>query len=108
MTARRALPPDRLTSTGLDRPARTNGQEIIMATKKTIAKTRPTHRISFCTRLGLDAEGVERLGPPREVGAVWPRRNGKQGGVIRFDHTPRESGVYFIVPLADDMAEAAQ
>ena len=79
-----------------------------MATKKTIAKTRPTHRISFCTRLGLDAEGVERLGPPREVGAVWPRKDAsKIGGVIRFDHTPREPGVYFIVPLTDDAAEGA-
>jgi hypothetical protein len=71
-------------------------------------KSRPTHRISFCARIGAGEDGRERLGPPREVGAVWPRRNGKQGGVIRFDHTPRESGVYFIVPLADDAAEGAQ
>lgn len=79
-----------------------------MATKKTIEKTRPTHRISFCARLGVTEEGADRLGPPREIGAVWPRKNGKQGGVIRFDHTPVEQGVYFVVPLTDDMAEAAQ
>lgn len=64
-----------------------------MTTKK------PTHRVSFSRIVGQDDKGNDRLGSAREIGAVWPRENGK-GGILRFDHIPveltRHQGVIFI------------
>ncbi|MEZ5938381.1 MAG: hypothetical protein R3C52_09180 [Hyphomonadaceae bacterium] len=50
---------------------------------------KPTHRVSFACIVGEDDDGNDKLGPAREIGAVWPRRNGK-GGILRFDHVPIE------------------
>jgi hypothetical protein len=76
-------------------------------TNKKKSKTYPTHRVSFSARLGTDEDGGDVLGPAREIGAVWPRKGEKKGGILRFDHTPREPGVYFIVPLDDAEGEDA-
>ena len=66
-------------------------------------KTRPTHRISFSRIIGKDETGKDILGPAREIGAIWPRKNGKKGGVVKFDHIPAElalhQGVLFTVPV---------
>ena len=44
-------------------------------------KKYPTHRISF-SEIRTDQYGEEKLGKPVEIGTVWPRSNGKQGGLI--------------------------
>lgn len=67
---------------------------------------KPTGRVSFARITGTDLNGQDVLGPAREVGAIWPRRNGKKGGILRFDHIPaelvRHRGVLFITPIEED------
>lgn len=62
-------------------------------------KKKPTHRVAFSRIIGTDNQGHERLGSAREIGAIWPRDNGK-GGILRLDHIPveliRHEGVIFI------------
>lgn len=62
-------------------------------------KNTPSHRVSFATVIGKDEDGNDKLGASRQIGAVWPRKNGK-GGILRFDHVPVElasgQGVIFI------------
>lgn len=62
-------------------------------------KKRPSHRVSFA-RIERGNDGENRLGKAREIGAIWPR-DGKDGeGILRFDHTPEEQGVYFVRDLS--------
>ncbi|MDE1466916.1 hypothetical protein [Aurantiacibacter sp. D1-12] len=60
---------------------------------------KPTHRISFARIIGTDEDGANKLGSAREIGAIWPRENGK-GGILRLDHIPveltRHQGVLFV------------
>ncbi|ODA66585.1 hypothetical protein A7A08_02352 [Methyloligella halotolerans] len=67
-------------------------------------KTRPSHRISFARIIGTDEKGNERLGSAREIGSVWPRKNGG-GSIIRLDFVPIEltqhQGVLFLSEVAD-------
>ena len=60
---------------------------------------KPTHRISFARIIGTDEDGADKLGSAREIGAIWPRENGK-GGILRLDHIPveltRHQGVLFV------------
>jgi hypothetical protein len=69
----------------------------------TESKSKPTHRVSFARIIGKDAKGNDRLGSAREIGAVWPRKGDKKGGIIKFDHVPselsRHEGVLFLVPI---------
>lgn len=66
---------------------------------------RPTHRVSFSRITGSDDGGAEKLGPAREIGAIWPRKSGP-GGILRLDHLPIEltqhQGVLFVTPVFDD------
>lgn len=66
-------------------------------------KKKPTHTVSFSRIIGDDEDGKSKLGAPREIGAVWPRKGDKKGGIIRLDHIPveltRHEGVLFILPL---------
>lgn len=66
-------------------------------------KVRPTHRITFARITGKDENGKDILGPAREIGAIWPRRGDKQGGILRLDHVPAElalhQGVIFTLPI---------
>ena len=59
-------------------------------------KNYPTHRITFSEKK-LDAQGNDRLGQPVEVGVVWPRKDGKQGGIVDWHISPENlgEGVYF-------------
>ena len=61
-------------------------------------KTYPTHRISFSEKK-LDHRGHDKLGPPVEVATVWPRKNGKEGGIIQWNISPEKlnDGVYFML-----------
>ncbi|MEQ8750322.1 MAG: hypothetical protein RIC52_11140 [Amphiplicatus sp.] len=60
---------------------------------------KPTHRVAFARIVGTDENGQDRLGSAREIGAIWPRENGK-GGILRLDHIPieltRHEGVLFV------------
>lgn len=62
-----------------------------------------THRISFARIIGTDENGTDKLGSAREIGAIWPRENGK-GGILRLDHIPveltRHQGVLFVNEIA--------
>ncbi len=66
-------------------------------------KTKPTARVAFARSVGTDENGREKLGPLREIGAIWPRRDASKGGVLRLDHIPVEltqrEGVIFILPV---------
>ncbi len=66
-------------------------------------KARPSQRITFARIIGQDEEGNDVLGPAREIGAVWPRKNGKKGGILKLDHFPAElaqhQGVLFVLPV---------
>lgn len=57
-------------------------------------KQRPSHRVSF-SAFERDRDGKRKLGNAREIGAIWPRRD-KEGGILRFDHTPEQDGIYFV------------
>lgn len=64
---------------------------------------KPTHRVSFSRITGVNDDGSNKLGSPREIGAVWPRKGDKKGGILTLDHIPveltRHQGVLFIVPV---------
>lgn len=62
------------------------------------SKTYPTHRISFSEKQ-IDERGREKLGQPVEVAAVWPRKHGKQGGIIEWKIAPEKlgNGAYFML-----------
>lgn len=59
-------------------------------------KTYPTHRIHFGEKT-TDQYGKEKIGKPVEVATVWPRKDGKQGGIIQWNISPEKlgDGVYF-------------
>jgi hypothetical protein len=65
----------------------------------------PLFRVSFARITGQDRNGRDELSRPKEIGAVWPRKNGKQGGILQFDIIPIEltqrQGVIFLVPVED-------
>lgn len=69
-----------------------------MATK---TKTeRPLFRVTFSS-VRTDRGGNEIVGKPREIGAAWPRRNGKQGAIVSLDLVPVDfaKGVIFLLPV---------
>lgn len=61
-------------------------------------KKGPTHRVSFAA-FQMDDNGERKLGNAREIGAIWERKERPGEGILRFDHTPREDGVFFIRDL---------
>ena len=74
-------------------------------TIKTI-NDRTLFRVTF-SRIETDETGKDIVMKPKEIGAVWPRKNGKQGGILALDLIPIEltqrKGVLFILPVdADD------
>jgi hypothetical protein len=65
-------------------------------------KSKPLYRVSFASFIGKDEKGNDRLGSAREIGSVWPRKDGKSP-IIRFDIIPIEltqrQGVLFLNPV---------
>jgi len=63
----------------------------------------PLYRVSFARITGQDGHGRDALARPKEIGAVWPRKNGKTGGVLQLDIIPiqltQRQGVIFLVPV---------
>ena len=66
---------------------------------------RPLYRVTFSRITGHDEQGRDVLARPREIGAVWPRKSGKIGGILALDIIPIEltqrQGVIFLVPIGD-------
>jgi len=66
----------------------------------------PMFRVSFSRITGQDQNGNDELGRPKEIGAIWPRKNGKAGGILSLDLIPIEltqrQGVIFITPIEGD------
>lgn len=64
---------------------------------------RPMFRVTFSRITGKDEKGGDVLGRPKEIGAVWARKNGKTGGILALDIIPVElaqrQGVLFLVPV---------
>jgi len=64
---------------------------------------RPLYRVTFSRITGQDAQGRDEFARPKEIGAVWPRRGDKTGGIVQLDIIPIEltqrQGVIFLVPL---------
>lgn len=79
---------------------------------ETTKTERPMYRVVFSRIKGQDKDGNDILTRPREIGAIWARRNGKKGGRVDFDIMPQElplrQGVTFIVPVDDDDEGGAQ
>lgn len=79
---------------------------------KTNTPQRPMFRVTFARITGQDSDGSDILSRPKEIGAVWPRRNGKVGGILALDHIPVElsqrKGVIFLVPATRDEEGGAQ
>ena len=67
---------------------------------------RPTHRVSFSRITGKDDNGQDMLGRPKEIGAIWPRKGNKTGGILSLDIIPIEltqrQGVIFVLPVTDE------
>jgi len=76
--------------------------------QKSEPKARPLYRVSFARKTGTDERGEDTLGPAREIGSVWARREGN-GAILRLDHIPIElsqhQGVVFLFP-AEPTTEA--
>lgn len=69
-------------------------------------KERPLYRVTFSRITGQDGEGRDILARPKEIGAVWSRKNGKAGALLTLDLIPVEltqrQGVIFLVPANGD------
>lgn len=63
----------------------------------------PMYRLTFSRITGQDADGRDILARPKEIGAVWARKQGKAGGIVALDIIPVElaqrQGVLFLVPV---------
>ena len=72
----------------------------------------PMFRVTFSRITGQDENGQDILGRPKEIGAVWPRKNGKAGGILALDIIPIEltqrQGVIFLVPATAPSKGGAQ
>ena len=72
---------------------------------KTTKSERPMFRVTFSRITGKDEDGRDILARPKEIGAVWARKQGKAGGVISLDLIPVElsqrQGVLFLLPIND-------
>lgn len=75
-----------------------------MTTKNTNDK--PLFRVTFSRITGKDETGKDILARPKEIGAVWPRKGDKKGGILALDIIPVElaqrQGVLFILPVDRD------
>jgi hypothetical protein len=67
---------------------------------------KPLYRVTFARVVETDAEGHDKLGRAREIGAVWPRKGDKKGAILALDIIPFElalrKGAIFLVPVGDD------
>lgn len=69
-----------------------------MSTSK--SNNKPIYRVSFCSPT-TDPDGNAKLSQATEIGAVFERRNGKQGAILRLRVVPQNlaEGVIFLTPV---------
>ena len=73
---------------------------------------RPSFRIRYSERW-IDEQGQYQFRKPVELGTVWPRRNGKAGGIVQW-HLPLahlKDGVFFLLdanPQSRDVQTRAE
>lgn len=76
----------------------------------TTTHDKPLFRVTFLRITGKDQAGKDILAKPKEIGAVWPRKGGKKGGILVLDIIPVElaqrQGVLFILPIDSDDVSA--
>jgi hypothetical protein len=69
------------------------------------AHDKPLFRVTFA-RIETDKDGNDIVTRPKEIGAIWARKNGKAGGILSFAHIPVElaqrRGVLFVLPVDAD------
>ena len=73
-------------------------------------KKKPLARIYFAAKIDKDQYGQDLLGPLREIGSVWPRKDASKGNLIRFDLdvANMREGVTFEIPYAEkEQSDAA-
>lgn len=62
--------------------------------------------MTFSSGSGKDEACRDILIRPREIGAIWPRKDGKTGGILMRGIMPVETthrqGVVFILPVDDE------
>jgi hypothetical protein len=79
-------------------------------TMKTTKSDLPMFRVTFSRIVGQDENGRDILARPKEIGAVWARKQGKAGGLVSLDLIPVElaqrQGVLFLVPVTDDKGDS--
>ncbi|MEM6500106.1 MAG: hypothetical protein AAF709_25790, partial [Pseudomonadota bacterium] len=65
------------------------------------SKNQPLYRAKFCTVIGTDEAGKEKLSRAVEIGAVWARRDPSKGAVVKLDIVPQDftKGVLFLDPV---------
>ena len=70
---------------------------------------RPLFRVTFSS-VKTDKDGNEIVGKPREIGAAWPRRNGKKGAILSLDLFPVDfaKGVIFLLPVDQNDEEGSR
>lgn len=72
----------------------------------------PLYRVSFSRITGKDGDGNDILARPKEIGAIWPRKGNKAGGILNFELMPIElaqrQGVTLVVPVERDAKEGSQ
>lgn len=68
---------------------------------------KPLFRVTF-SRIETDKGGNDIVTRPKEIGAIWPRKNGKAGGILSFAHIPVElaqrKSVIFVLPVDQEPA----
>lgn len=73
---------------------------------------RPLYRVTFSRIAGKDEHDQDILSRPKEIGAVWARKNGKAGGILALDIIPieltRREGVIFLLPVDQDANGGSQ
>lgn len=64
------------------------------------SKNKPIYRVSFSSPT-TDKDGNAKLSQAAEIGAVFERKNGKQGAILRLKVVPANiaEGVIFLTPV---------
>ena len=70
----------------------------------TEAKNLPLYRAKFCTVIGQDEAGKDKLSRAIEIGAVFSRKDPSKGAILKLDIVPQDlqRGVLFLDPVQSE------
>ncbi len=79
-----------------------------MTAQSNAQTSRPTYRLCFSARTGVDRNGQPTLGYPIEIGAAFARKDASKGLIAKFQIIPSDlkDGVLFLMPPRGDDAQA--